>query len=145
MSASTARQGLLTHITCAGPHAEIISESTVKLWETYQKASQVLDEDFQKLGFLDLAVFGAQSTGKSTLLSALCGLQLPTGGEIMTKCPIRIMVDQHNNAATVEIPGRGDVPLPEGIFTKELYTDALKVSHLHSCGRIAIFCGLLCF
>ena len=73
---------------------------TLALWGHFQNALEELGQDRSQIGFLDVAVFGAQSSGKSSLLSALCGLQLPTGtGSAMTNCPIRISVTDNNESS----------------------------------------------
>lgn len=39
-----------------------------------------------------IVVIGDQSTGKSSLLSALTGLQLPTGNDTVTRAPLKIFI-----------------------------------------------------
>jgi ABC-type phosphate/phosphonate transport system ATPase subunit len=39
-----------------------------------------------------IVVIGDQSTGKSSLLSALTGLQLPTGDNTVTRAPLKIFI-----------------------------------------------------
>ncbi len=104
---------------------------TLALWGHFQNALEELGQDRSQIGFLDVAVFGAQSSGKSSLLSTLCGLQLPTGtGSAVTKCPIRISVTD-NNESFLHMPGRSkeQIPLPQAgkkpCLTEDIYNQAL--------------------
>lgn len=104
---------------------------TLALWGHFQNALEELGQDRSQIGFLDVAVFGAQSSGKSSLLSALCGLQLPTGtGSAMTNCPIRISVTD-NNESFLHMPGRSKehTPFPQAgrkpCLTEDIYNQAL--------------------
>ena len=102
------------------------------LWSHFQTALEELEQDRSQIGFLDVAVFGAQSCGKSSLLSTLCGLHLPTGiGSAVTKCPIRIAVTD-TNESFVQMPGSKENRLSlskEGTrprLTNKLYEQALE-------------------
>ena len=107
-------------------------QETLALWGHFQNALEELGQDRSQIGFLDVAVFGAQSSGKSSLLSTLCGLQLPTGtGSAVTKCPIRISVTD-TNESYVQLPGanRDQIPLPQNgsrpCLTEAIYSQALQ-------------------
>lgn len=104
---------------------------TLALWGHFQNALEELEQDRSRIGFLDVAVFGAQSSGKSSLLSTLCGLQLPTGtGSAVTRCPIRISVTD-NDESFLHMPGRSkeQIPLPQAgtkpCLTEDIYNQAL--------------------
>lgn len=105
---------------------------TVGLWRQFQKVIKVLGHDRSKIGFLDVAVYGAQSSGKSSLLSALCGLGLPSGGGVVTRCPVRLTVvdDTDKSFLMWPGPGGGQQELPyEGnkpFLPTDLYTEALQ-------------------
>ena len=95
-----------------GP-AQLLSPQACKLWAAYQSAAGTLGESMRELGFVDLVrpslqlaatstcpagwlaelpctqvVYGRQTTGKSSLLGALCGVQLPTGENQVRPCPL---------------------------------------------------------
>ena len=106
-------------------------EETLALWGHFQNALEELGQDRSKVGFLDVAVFGAQSSGKSSLLSTLSGLQLPTGtGSAVTKCPIRISVTD-SDSSYMQMPGISKelIPLPRDgnkpNLTNNIYSQAL--------------------
>ena len=84
---------------------DLLSPQARKLWAAYQGASSTLGESLRDLGFVDLVVYGRQTTGKSSLLGALCGVQLPTGENQITKCPIRITVNPNQQGATLTAAG----------------------------------------
>ena len=98
---------MLKILFCPGAESvDLLSPQARKLWAAYQGASSTLGESLRDLGFVDLVVYGRQTTGKSSLLGALCGVQLPTGENQMTKCPIRISVNPNQQGATLTAAGR---------------------------------------
>jgi GTPase SAR1 family protein len=61
-----------------------------------------------------VAVMGDTSTGKSSLLSMLSGIELPSNDQITTKCPIKLhmtpSLDRVTQKALVEVQWKGDDP-----------------------------------
>ena len=113
--------------------SELTSDTkTVDLWRHFQSAIKELGQDRSKIGFLEIAVFGAQSSGKSSLLSTLSGLGLPSGGGVVTRCPVRLTVVSDTDKSFLIWPGQGggQEELPrEGnkpILSTDLYSEALQ-------------------
>lgn len=104
--------------------------SALRLWNHYHAAARSLDNAITVEGFLDVVVFGSQSTGKSTLLGTLTGLALPTGSQTVTRCPIRIIVDPNATGTSLVAKLRGGqehhVPLPDNVLSKEIYMEAVR-------------------
>jgi GTP-binding protein EngB required for normal cell division len=58
-----------------------------------------------------IAVVGATSSGKSSLLSMISGIKLPSGSELTTRCPIELILRQstHDFEARVTLRNHADV------------------------------------
>ena len=105
-------------------------EDTLQLWRQYQAAIESLDSPMD-LDFLDIVVFGAQATGKSTLVGKLTGLTLPTGKQPVTKCPVRIVVDPEltKTFLAAKLPKTGHefcVCLKGNVLDHKTYSDAVR-------------------
>ena len=105
-------------------------KDTSQLWQHYQAATESLDSPTD-VGFLDVVVFGAQTTGKSTLLGKLTGLTLPMGKQTVTKCPIRIVVNPKLSGTflAAKLPRTGQeyrVRLTDNVLDVETYRSAIR-------------------
>ncbi|KAG7352654.1 dynamin family protein [Nitzschia inconspicua] len=73
-----------------------------------------------------IAVMGDTSSGKSSLLSSLSDVELPSASELTTRCPIMLQMKRSNEKlAIVSIQWKD---IPEGMQEEDIYFDAIHVA-----------------
>ncbi|KAK9828187.1 hypothetical protein WJX74_002331 [Apatococcus lobatus] len=105
------------------------SPEVIDLFHTLQDATRLVEGGASRLGLVDLVTVGQESAGKSSVLGAVSGLQLPTGGDVTTKSPIRINIKSHGNDIILKWPGGGDRPLGLNGLDNRTYEQALSILH----------------
>lgn len=83
-------------------------ESEVKPWIDFLDSMRLLGVS-DNLPIPQIAVFGDQSSGKSSLLEALSGIPFPRGTGLVTRCPTCISLHQSDNSvwsAKIKITGK---------------------------------------
>jgi interferon-induced GTP-binding protein Mx1 len=83
-----------------------------KPWLLFLEGLQGLGIAHQELAVPQIAVFGDQSSGKSSLLESISGIPFPKGTGLVTRCPTRISM-VHANAVEDEPEWTATVELPE--------------------------------
>eukprot|EP00177_Eucheuma_denticulatum_P001103 GFKZ01002005.1.p1 GENE.GFKZ01002005.1~~GFKZ01002005.1.p1 ORF type:complete len:874 (-),score=133.92 GFKZ01002005.1:4095-6470(-) len=68
-----------------GIHEEILQGRTGRVLHAINSAEAVLGR--QQIDFPRIAVFGDESTGKSSMLEAICKIPFPRGNKTTTRCP----------------------------------------------------------
>jgi interferon-induced GTP-binding protein Mx1 len=104
-----------------------ILEEKAKPWLQYLEELLKLGIEDNELPIPQIAVFGDQSSGKSSLLESISGIPFPKGTGLVTKCPTRISM----STASVSESWKANITLPNGrpisndarqSIQKEVYT-----------------------
>eukprot|EP01038_Epipyxis_sp_PR26KG_P015386 gene15386-20749_t len=64
--------------------------------ERYRKFIDCLHAANTSIELPQIAVMGDTSSGKSSLLSAISGIQLPSNDKLTTRCPLRLRMEKKN-------------------------------------------------
>lgn len=77
------------------------------LLEKFDQIREILSGE--KISLPSIAVIGDQSSGKSSVLQSISGVELPTGTNCVTRCPTILQLrDSENGKEYVEVRIDGD-------------------------------------
>jgi interferon-induced GTP-binding protein Mx1 len=102
--------------------AELNTTDFHGLLSAIDKIREVLHEN-KTITLSEIAVVGEQSVGKSSVLEAISGIQLPRAQDMCTRCPLELRMKVSTDKEYATIRGRED---EEEIVINDL----LKVSEL---------------
>lgn len=75
---------------------EALQQNTGRVLDAITNAEALLGR--QDIDFPRIAVFGDESTGKSSLLEAICKIPFPRGGQTVTRCPTLLRMQRKPGA-----------------------------------------------
>lgn len=88
---------------------EVVYDRTIRpILDIYDEIREIL-KDIKKIELPKIVVVGDQSSGKSSVLESITGINLPRGENTVTKCPIIIQLrgvnKENDEYAVVRIEG----------------------------------------
>lgn len=99
-------------------------------WLTFLDELQDLNIAHTQLPVPQIAVFGDQSSGKSSLLESISGIPFPKGTGLVTKCPTRItMTNTSSSSGGASSTWQARISLPSHIDTSS-HPDILRTVHI---------------
>lgn len=118
-------------------HFRLCCGMTINL--SFLESTRALDGRMLDPNFIQIAVMGDQSCGKSSVLEALSGVQFPRGSGLVTRCPVQLIMKRTKTGE--QWRGRMTVTMLNFIRQVEIIPKARSPAIKRS--RFFSFCGLL--